>query len=77
MYYWWSVDEAVKSRAAVCTNKLSVSTFGEAVASARKDWECLTAREQEARDAFYVCHAPEAEDGGPDWNNVNAMYSFK
>lgn len=66
MKKWIIIDDCTSTRAAIFETVLGAKTQEEAESAARLEWDRLTKRDKDDRDAFFVglCEiTPEIEDG--------------
>ena len=75
--FYWVVDDALETRAALFEDKLDAQDEAEAIRKARREWDHLTRQEKKERGAFYLCTAPEDEDGHMDEGSEKLVFDFK
>lgn len=74
---WYIIDDARTDRGEIFEKPIEAANLTDAIKAARKDWDYLTAKEQAARNDFYVCRAKTDEDGCVDYNTMTDYYSLK
>lgn len=78
MKNYYIVDDTTTAKAAIYTDRLPDSyNETDALRAALDDWNRLTAAEQRKRDSFELIRAESDEDGEPDYNTSEMIFSFK
>jgi len=77
MKKWIIVDDCTSSKSQQFEEIIEASDINEAEQIARREWDRLTAHDQNKRDAYYVGYAEIDDDGCVDFNSMTDIVEIK
>lgn len=77
MKKWYLIDDCLASKGQVFESVLDCNTQKKAFDLAVREWESLSAHDQQDRDDFYIGFADVDEDGCVDYETMTSIISIK
>lgn len=77
MKKWIIIDDCTGSKSAQFEEIIDARDINEAEQIARRQWDSLTAYDQQKRDAYYVGRAEIDEEGTVDFDSMRDIVTIK